>query len=117
MKLGILRTGEPPSDLLPRFGHYDEMFRDLLGPGFALTSYDVTAGALPKRRGDQDAYLFSGSADGVYDGDEWIAPLKQFLLSAKGEAKLVGICFGHQLMAETFGGRVEKSDKGWGVGL
>jgi GMP synthase-like glutamine amidotransferase len=40
-----------------------------------------------------------------------------FLRAAKGEARLVGICFGHQIMAEAFGGRVEKSAKGWGAGL
>ena len=47
----------------------------------------------------------------------WIAPLKDFLRAAKGKARLVGICFGHQVMAEAFGGRVEKSERGWGVGL
>lgn len=117
MKLGILRTGEPPATLLPRFGHYDDMFRTLLGTGFAGSSFDIRAGILPKHVRDHDAYLITGSAAGVYEDHDWIAPLKDFLLSAKGEAKLVGICFGHQLMAETFGGRVAKSDKGWGIGL
>jgi GMP synthase-like glutamine amidotransferase len=53
----------------------------------------------------------------VYEDHGWIPPLKAFLQEAKGQAKLVGICFGHQIMAEAFGGRVEKSEKGWGVGL
>jgi GMP synthase-like glutamine amidotransferase len=53
----------------------------------------------------------------VYDDLPWIAPLKDFLRAAKGKAKLVGICFGHQIIAEAFGGRVEKSERGWGVGL
>lgn len=117
MKLAFLRTGDPPPALLPRFGHYDDMFRDLLGPGFAARTYDVRAGAMPEKVGDHDAYLITGSAAGVYDPDLWIAALKDFLRAAKGKAKLVGICFGHQIMAEAFGGRVEKSDKGWGVGL
>ena len=47
----------------------------------------------------------------------WIEPLKQFVRATRGEAKLVGICFGHQIMAEAFGGRVARSDKGWAVGL
>src|SRR5690606_36114729 len=54
---------------------------------------------------------------GVYDDLPWIGPLKRFLGSAKGRAKLVGICFGHQIMAEAFGGRAVKSGRGWGVGL
>jgi GMP synthase-like glutamine amidotransferase len=53
----------------------------------------------------------------VYEDHNWIPPLKEFLRKAKGKAKLVGICFGHQIMAEAFGGKVEKSERGWGVGL
>ena len=61
--------------------------------------------------------MITGSAAGVYDPLPWIAPLKDFLVSAKGRAKLVGVCFGHQVMAEAFGGKVIKSPKGWGLGL
>jgi GMP synthase-like glutamine amidotransferase len=117
MKLAILRTGESPADLLSRFGHYDDMFRDLLGPDFVMRTYNVRAGEMPDEVSDHDAYLITGSPAGVYETDPWIASLKDFLRDAKGKAKLVGICFGHQIMAEAFGGRVEKSDKGWGVGL
>jgi GMP synthase-like glutamine amidotransferase len=61
--------------------------------------------------------LLTGSAAGVYDDLPWIAPLKGFLRAARGRSRLVGICFGHQIMAEAFGGRVVKSPKGWGIGL
>ena len=117
MKLGILEAGAPPADLLARFGRYPEMFRQLLGEDFEYESYDVAAGALPADAADHDAYLVTGSAAGVYEPLAWIAPANAFLRAAKGKSKLVGICFGHQLMAQTFGGHVEKSDKGWGVGL
>ena len=30
---------------------------------------------------------------------------------------MVGICFGHQIIAKALGGVVSKSDKGWGVGI
>ena len=117
MKIGILRTGKPPAPLLPAFGLYDDMYRDLLGPHFIATSYDVTAGLLPADVGDEDAYLITGSSAGVYEDHDWLPPLRSFLRAAKGKAKLVGVCFGHQMMADAFGGRVEKSDKGWGLGL
>jgi GMP synthase-like glutamine amidotransferase len=61
--------------------------------------------------------VVTGSSAGVYDPLPWIEPLKEFLRAARGRAKLVGVCFGHQVMAEAFGGRVEKSERGWGVGL
>lgn len=117
IKVGILETGEPPADLLPRFGRYDAMFAELLGPGFRITTYDVLAGRFPAAPEEQDAYIVTGSPAGVYEDHPWIPPLKVFLRSAKGRAKLIGICFGHQIMAEAFGGRVEKSERGWGIGL
>jgi GMP synthase-like glutamine amidotransferase len=115
MTLAILRTGEPPGDLLARYGHYDGMFARLLG--VETIGYDVTKGEYPAWPTNHAAYLVTGSPAGVYDPLPWIAPLVDFLRRAKGAAKLVGVCFGHQVMAEAFGGRVEKSVRGWGAGL
>jgi GMP synthase-like glutamine amidotransferase len=117
VKIGILETGEPPGPLERRFGRYDAMFRDLLGDGYRYSTYQVRKNELPKAPEEQDAYIVTGSPAGVYEDLPWIEPLKDFLRSAKGKARLVGICFGHQLMAEAFGGRVAKSDVGWGIGL
>lgn len=117
MRIAILETGAPPSPLIARFGRYPDMFRRLLGTDSVGSSYDVTRGEYPESPAGHAAYLVTGSAAGVYDDLPWIAPLKQFLIEAKGKAKLVGVCFGHQVMAEAFGGRVTKSGKGWGVGL
>ena len=117
MDLAILETGKPPAGLAERFGTYPEMFAALLGPALRYVTYDVQAGELPERPDSHAAYLVTGSAAGVYEDWPWIEPLKAFLRQAKGKAKLVGVCFGHQLMAEAFGGRVEKSERGWGVGL
>jgi GMP synthase-like glutamine amidotransferase len=114
MKLAIIETGRPPGDLVQRFGDYPAMFARLLGPGFEIESYDVQAG-LPDPQA-HGAYLLTGSPAGVYDPLPWIEPLKQFIRAAN-RARMVGICFGHQVMAEALGGRVEKSEKGWGTGL
>ena len=117
MKLGILETGRPPRSLQPQFGDYPGMFRALLGEGaYAYSTFRVFDGELPDRPEACDAYLVTGAAAGVYDPLPWIAPLQQFIRSAGGR-KMVGICFGHQVMAEALGGHVELSDKGWGAGL
>lgn len=115
MKVAILETGRPPGDLAGRFGDYPVMFERLLGPGFEVDRFDIKAGALPEPQG-HPAYLITGSPAGVYDPLPWIGPLQQFIRTASG-AKMVGICFGHQVMAEALGGHVEKSDKGWSTGL
>ena len=117
MNVGILVTGRPPGDLAERFGDYANMFADLLGAGFETTAYDIAAGELPERPDAHEAYLVTGSPAGVYEDLPWIEPLKAFLRAAKGKARLVGICFGHQIMAEAFGGKVETSAFGWRVGL
>ena len=115
--IGILETGFPPAHLAERYGRYDAMVRRMLGEGHAYRSYDVQAGELPDRPEDHAAYVITGSSAGVYDPLPWIAPLQAFIRAARGRARLVGLCFGHQVMAEALGGRVEKSHKGWGLGL
>lgn len=116
MKLGILETGRPPGDLSERFGSYPSMFAQMLGDGFEITTYDVAAGELPPDPAAHDAYLITGSPAGVYDPLPWIEQLSEFIRSAR-DRKMVGVCFGHQVMAQALGGEVEKSHKGWGVGL
>jgi len=117
LKIGLLETGNPPGDLAETHGSYSAMFEALLGPEHSYRVYDVQKGELPEDPGENDAYVITGSAAGVYDPLPWIEPLKAFLVQAKGEQPMVGVCFGHQIMAEAFGGKVIKSDKGWGVGL
>jgi GMP synthase-like glutamine amidotransferase len=117
MKIGILEAGGPPTSLVEQFGSYSNMFRRLLGPAFKLEVFDVQAGVLPSSDTDCEGYLITGSASGVGDGDRWIEALEGFVRGAAGSAPMIGICFGHQLMARALGGQVIQSPNGWGVGL
>ena len=117
MTIGILQCGAVPRSLAPVHGSYGAMMRGILGPDRETRVYDVTAGALPDDPARCSAYVITGSPAGVYDKLPWIADLLGFLQGARGRARLVGICFGHQAMAQAFGGAVIKSPKGWGVGL
>jgi GMP synthase-like glutamine amidotransferase len=117
VKVGILETGNPPPPLQERFGSYSSMVQELLGPQHEFVTFDVRNHNLPADANSCAAYVITGSASGVYDGDPWIDPLKEFVRVASGRSAMVGICFGHQLMAEAFGGQVIKSPRGWGIGL
>jgi len=116
-KVGILKTGRPPKPAIAQFGTYPDMFMDLLGRhAHDWRVYAADEGEYPARPEDCDAYIVTGSAAGVYESDPWIGQLLDWLRAAKGRAKLIGVCFGHQAMAQAFGGRVIKSPKGWAIG-
>jgi GMP synthase-like glutamine amidotransferase len=121
MRLGILQTGKVNDALVGQFGEYPDMFAGLyraVDPSIEPKSYAVVDGEMPTAPGDADAWLITGSRHGVYDELPWIEPLKSFLRRARADGvPIIGVCFGHQIMAEAFGGSAEKSAKGWGVGV
>lgn len=115
-RIAILETGAPPPALAETHGDYPAMFRALLGDEYAFETFRSQAGEWP-HPDVFDAAIITGSAAGVYEDAPWIADLLDWIHSAKGRTRLIGICFGHQAMAQALGGRVEKSERGWGVGL
>lgn len=122
MKLGILEVGKVPADLQNQYAPYPQMFEDLLRPhtpDLSVTVYDLLdRDPVPTDPTLEDGWLITGSPRGAYDDDPWIAPLEDFIRAAHTLQKpLVGICFGHQIIAQALGGVVQKSDKGWGAGL
>lgn len=118
MLIGILQTGHFPAELVGRFGDYDAMFHRLLsGQGFDFATWQVVDGAFPPGPEAADGWIVTGSRHGVYEAHPWIPPLETFLRSAHEAGRpVVGICFGHQILAQAMGGRVEKHAGGWRVG-
>lgn len=121
MKLGILKTDSVRPELVPEFGEYPAMFIALLrqiDPDLEFSVYDVEQNQYPLDLDEVDGYLMTGSKSSAYEDKPWIATLMEFVRDLhRRRNKLVGICFGHQLVAQALGGKVEKSPKGWGVGL
>jgi len=119
MKIGILQTGRSPEHLRVKHGDYNDMFINLLaGRGFEFVTYPVLDGVFPDSAREADGWLISGSKFSAYDEFDWIERLQSFLRQAyEKKIPIIGICFGHQILAQALGGRVEKYSKGWSAGI
>ncbi len=119
MKIGILKAGRAPDNLQPTHGDYDEFFKRFLdGYGFEFETFPVLEGIFPASVDQADGWLITGSRFGAYEDHDWIPRLERFLRESYArEIPLVGICFGHQIIAQALGGKVEKFSGGWSVGV
>lgn len=118
MKIGLLQTGRFPEEMLDQYGDYNNMFeRFLAGRALDMVTYAVLDGVLPDRVDEAEGWLITGSRVGVYEAYDWIPPLENFIREAYAHAvPIVGICFGHQILARALGGKVEKFPGGWSIG-
>ena len=121
MKVGLLGCDDVPERFRPIAGTYRAMFEQLLRPHIPeleLSWLDLYRGELPPAPDAFDAYICTGSRCSVYEDRDWIGSLKDFVRRLHDARKpFVGICFGHQMLAEALGGKVERAEKGWGVGV
>lgn len=118
MQIGILKTGHAPPALAESHGEYPAMFERLLaGRGLSFRTWSVIDSEFPTGPLEMDGWLITGSRHGAYEDHDWIAPLERLIRDIyAAEIPLVGICFGHQIIAQALGGRVEKFAGGWVVG-
>lgn len=118
MRVGLLQCDHVPDELATaaRFDYPDMFARRF--PDLDLHPVAVVDGEFPLRVDSYDAYLTTGSRYSVYDDLPWIRRLADFVrVVHHASVPFAGVCFGHQMLAHALGGRVGRSDRGWGVGI
>lgn len=120
MKLGIIVCGLVDPSMKAEFGEYADMIVTTLSPhgDFDFQQFSALEQALPEDLDSCDGYIITGSIHDAYADEPWINDLADWIRRCDAVQKpLVGICFGHQIISIALGGKVEKSDKGWGIGM
>jgi GMP synthase-like glutamine amidotransferase len=117
MKVGLLVCDQVKETYRAAFGDYPDMFAALF-PDYELVIYNVFKDEFPANVNSHRIYMATGSSHSVYEDLDWIKKTKAFIREiAESDNYFIGVCFGHQLLAEALGGRVAKAPNGWLVGV
>jgi GMP synthase-like glutamine amidotransferase len=118
-RIGLLRCGQVHPAVQAVGGCYPELFASLLAPyPVEITTFEADRGELPSSPDEVDGWIISGARASVLDEAGWLDDTADFVGQVvAAERPLVGVCFGHQLMAKVAGGRVDRAPGGWGIGI
>lgn len=121
MKLGLLKCDIVTPEFRDIDGGIPDMFQRLLNAAdieAELRVYRVWENELPTSTGECDGWLTSGARASVFEDEEWIRNFGEFVRALHADKrKTVGICFGHQMIAQALGGETRRSERGWGIGV
>jgi GMP synthase-like glutamine amidotransferase len=120
VRIGLLLCGDLPDRYNAISGDYPSMVADMFedDDAVSLTVFNAHKGDLPHDLSTLDGFIVSGSASSVYDDEQWIRDLEDFIRrTSESSVPIFGICFGHQVIAKALGGTVERAENGWGIGI
>ena len=121
MKIAILQCDDVLDNLQNEFVSYSFMIQRMfnaIDDTFEIDIFNCQLNEYPDDIDAHDFYITTGSRAGAYEDIDWIQQLIKFIqLLDQHQKKLIGICFGHQLIAMAKNKSVKPSPKGWGVGI
>ena len=121
LRICILETDILRPQLIGQYHSYGRMFKQLFEKQSIPAQFDVynvVEGSYPDQDQAYDAYLVTGSKADSFGTDPWIQTLREYLLQRYDNGdRLLGVCFGHQLLALLLGGKTERAGQGWGLGV
>lgn len=121
MNVGILNCDQIKQEFEKAYGQYPKMFKSILkkvDENINFSEFDVMQGEYPSDLNCFNLFIITGSRADAYADISWINELKKFITKLNEEKRNVfGVCFGHQIIAEALGGKVQKAKFGWHVGV
>jgi GMP synthase (glutamine-hydrolysing) len=107
----VVRAGSAPEAVRARHGDFSDWFAALLAPRVTPVVADAVERTLPDPRGF-DGVVVTGSVDSVTRRAPWMEALGAWLVAAAARTPVLGVCFGHQLLAHALGAAVERHPAG-----
>lgn len=133
LRVAILECDNPHEKVRAKYGNYGDIFEKLLNDGadkipykdgaqrprLSITKYNVVNEELYPELEDVDAVLLTGSKYNSFDNDPWILKLVDFTkrVLQQDRVRLIGVCFGHQIIGRAMDAKVARSDRGWEIAV
>jgi GMP synthase-like glutamine amidotransferase len=120
MKICILENDTLDLEMANLYESYSSMFKNIFqsaGVNWEYEVFNTKNKIYPESFEKYDAVLLTGSKYDSFSNEDWIVKLREVVTSLLFQKKkLIGICFGHQLIAYCLGAKVERASQGWGIG-
>ncbi|OBT90441.1 hypothetical protein VE02_00700 [Pseudogymnoascus sp. 03VT05] len=127
LRIAILECDTPPPGVQKTHGTYGGLFTSLLRDAASslspplpesdliISAYDVVKEIYPPSLDDFDGILMTGSKHNSFESDPWILKLVEYTkqVLAQDRVRIVGVCFGHQIVGRALGAPVGRSENGW----
>ncbi len=121
MRLAILDADILREALQPKYHSYGRMFEALFERqqlDWEVTTFKVIDGHYPPSMDQYDAFLITGSQYDAFSHEPWVRRLREYAQTLfQAGRPMIGICFGHQLLAHALGGEAGRAGGGWGMGV